>query len=309
MSEFFQYQGKAIMTDTLLQIPLDEIFADSDFNCRGKITPLEVIDLVQDIKKNGLMQPVTLTPASEEFRKKHNTTCLWRLVAGFRRHMAYTVLRRDDPVLYAKVNSLVKPNLSEERIIAMNLSENLNRVDLNIMQEARSINRLYMLGLSEQAVALAIGKSRGWVQIRYMLLSMPHDIQEAASAGFFTQTQIRDMYYLKDPNKQVSLAKKIKEAKQRGDSISKVVAPKKVDMSKAKRRSPAEIETMLDFLMTDQGMTPSLATRALAWAAGNITTIEFLKELKDAYADEGLQLDPLAFETYKQELEIVFVSE
>src|SRR5690348_11843059 len=75
------------------QVPMNEIFADDEFNCRGVIDPMTVIDLANDIRDKektrgegmGLIEPITLQPWSKEPGKKY------RIVAGYRRFKAHEI--------------------------------------------------------------------------------------------------------------------------------------------------------------------------------------------------------------------------
>ena len=57
----------------IIKIPLEQIHMDEDFNCRGRIAAPDVVDLVQDIEKHGLLQPVTVqeNPEGSESGDSH----------------------------------------------------------------------------------------------------------------------------------------------------------------------------------------------------------------------------------------------
>ena len=71
--------------DVIYDIPLAEIFSDDEFNCRGQIAPLDVLDLAKSIQQVGLQQPIIAQPWSE-IHGKH-----WRIVSGHRRYKACLV--------------------------------------------------------------------------------------------------------------------------------------------------------------------------------------------------------------------------
>ncbi|GAG16180.1 unnamed protein product, partial [marine sediment metagenome] len=50
---------------TVQDIEINRIWSDNDFNCRGVIVPLDVIDLVKDIDRNGLQFPICVQPISD----------------------------------------------------------------------------------------------------------------------------------------------------------------------------------------------------------------------------------------------------
>src|SRR4051812_9291295 len=79
--------------DRIYDLPLTEIYADEDFNCRGIIDPTSVVELAHDIKQKekelgegkGLISPIIVQPWLKKAGKK------WRIVAGYRRFKAHVL--------------------------------------------------------------------------------------------------------------------------------------------------------------------------------------------------------------------------
>lgn len=250
-------------------VPLDKIYADPIFNCRGYIAPMDVIDLAKDIAVRGLVAPITLRPRTKDTPKQFD----YVVVAGHRRHMAYRV--NQAPFIPA----IIRPELADEfEARTVNAIENLKRSDLNMLQEAKTVSHYKNAHWSREEVAKTLGMSPGWVQVRFMILDLPEEIQTEVAAGFFNQTQIRDLYTLKDRSAQLSAAKQIKEAKERGENkVIKVIEKAKNPNSKKLRTKP-EIFVMMDTIRSSLG-GDSLVTRMGAWCAGEISTSEFYADL------------------------------
>ena len=250
-------------------IKLSDIFYDEEFNCRGSITALDVVDLAKDIEKRGLIQPVVVKPYGKNGYD-------YLLIAGYRRYMAHRVLKRT--VIPAIINNSIADE-TEARLF--NLSENLQRKELNIYQEAKAIEKLHSLGLGEFDVADRLTKSRGWVQIRFMVLKLPNELQQEIAAGFFSQTQIRDLYSHfsrkgKDAAFQVARDFKDDKIKGRKGTRRKV---QEDDPSAKRHRTRVEIFDMQDQVRDAYGN--NIVTRALAWCAGEITTEELQDSLEE----------------------------
>jgi len=260
MSEYATAEGMDVVS-----IPVSEIWADPNFNCRGIIAPLDVIELSKDIKAHGLQQPIVLMPCEHKEYK-------WKIVAGHRRHKAFQVNNEET------VPAIVKHDTTEADALILNLGENLHRKDLTVLQEAKALERLKLQGFSVYDVVDLIGKSSTWVYTRYALLELPHEIQEAAAAGYIPATQIQHLHKIKDPDKQIEAARMIKVAKMRGDKIPKIHKPKR-DMFKKKRRDEVEIVNMVEHVNEHIGM--NFGTRCLAWAAGNLSDLELYRDIKD----------------------------
>lgn len=193
---------KAYHTDYVYAVPIAEIFADETFNVRGAIKPLEVMELAKDIEKNGLTQPVTLQPYDRMPGKNY------RIIAGHRRFAAHLQIYGA-----THIRAIIVLGLTDLDARVMNLTENLHREDLNILQEANAIKHLQLAGWGQDDVAAKVGKSRGWVQARFYLLELPQELQEAAAAGVITQQQIKELWSVNDYGLQIKLFKEMKDDK------------------------------------------------------------------------------------------------
>jgi len=259
-----------------IMIPLSEVYSDNDFNCRGPIAPIDVAELAQDIQMNGLQFPITVQP-SEDVEKE--IPCPWRIIAGHRRYKAFEVLARDSSS-FAEVPAMIRKGLSEIDARVLNLGENIKRKDLNILQEARAIEKLYEAGIPRDHVAKRLSKSSGWVQNRYNLLALPEDIQEECANGVINQQQIKQLFSLRhDPLKQYEAVRMIKEAKARGQKIKHVGKRKAQPTNTKKARHRNECFDMIEHVVKAVGY--GVATRSLAWASGEITTEEFFETLEE----------------------------
>ncbi len=261
----------------VVMLPMPEIFSDAEFNCRGAIAPIDVLDLAKDVAARGLDQPIVVQPWNQGQYK-------YRIVAGHRRHMAFKVNKADFIPAY------VRDDLDETGARLLNLRENVLRKQLNILQEARSLD--YFLKLkkgkfTEQELGDIFGQSRGWVQIRKDLLSLPTDIQAEAASGLLTANHIKQLVRMSDADRYAAI-RKIKDRKIRGESTKLTATINRAgDVLRARRREPAEIQEMLDCLYDVFG--PNLATRCLAWAAGNINTAALYQTVAEVADDEGIR--------------------
>ena len=113
---------------------------------RGTIEEKTILELSQSIKSQGLMQPIVVR---ENLEKKQ-----FEIIAGERRWRACKLAGLDKiPVIIKKVN--------DKTALAMALVENLQRKDLNALEEARGISKLIKdYNLTHEQAANALGKSR-----------------------------------------------------------------------------------------------------------------------------------------------------
>jgi len=273
------------MSDPRIQrIPLTDIFADEEMNCRGKFSPMDVVDLAKDIKERGLIQPVSVIPNDDPRSDRP-----YMLIAGFRRYMAHRVNKAEN------ILCVVNQPMTEIERRLFNLAENIQREDLNIVQEANALKRLKVLGLTEHDTATQLRKSRGWVQVRYMILDLPEELYPDLIAGTLTQSQIRNLYsiYRATGFKKQSVfdaAKRMKDDKIKGikdrDYTPRTSKTKKI-------RGKREVYDMIDVLYDEFASYPEHKTMAMAlsWAVGTVTDGEFYKKLKQIADENGIFWD------------------
>jgi ParB/RepB/Spo0J family partition protein len=279
--------------DQITILKLSEVLFDEEFNCREKINPQTVIELGQDIEQNGLTQPVIvmeLAGAPPEEAARATEGQKYKLIIGFRRFKAHSVMQLE------KIKCIIKPYMPIDRQIVLNLSENLQRVDLNILEEAQSLQPLKDMGYSQQKVMDALSKKRGWVQTRFMLLDLPPEIQQEAANGFLTYTHIRDLYSMDNEEDMFAAVRRIKDHILDGRSASSLQIKKnrkQKSVDQKKLRSKTEIFEMMTAIKDQAGY--SVLTRMLAWCAGEISDLEFWTDVQKYYdevLDKKIQIPP-----------------
>lgn len=260
-------------------VTMTDILFDEDFNCRGPITPMDVVDLAKSILENGLIQPVVVTTLTGH-RLAANPGKKYLLIAGYRRFTAFKVNGDDS------IPSVIRNDMGDEADARFfNLSENLHRANLNIIQEARALSKLEKLEISEDEASKRLGMSRGWVQVRYMVLRLPELVQEEIAAGWLSQKQIRDAYsHLKESGEEAcfEIVRGFKDDKIKGrrGTRKKIKKSKKKQLESKKKRERDEIFEMQDHIYKEFGGN-NIVTRILAWTAGEITSLDVHTSLQE----------------------------
>jgi len=269
--------------EQILNIPLVDIYADPKFNCRGTISPSNVHDLVNSIREFGLLQPIVVRPASETDLKMPPEK-KWHLAAGFRRYMAHCVGE------FGTIRALVS-HVSDIDARVLNLNENIQREELNIIQEAKAVKALRDAGLDTTEIRSKLGQSFGWVQIRTMLIKLPDSIQEAARDGAIIQNDIRDLYShhiagVKEPEL-VEMVRGLITDRDMGHKVN-LKPPNKNPLKKFKRKE-AELFVLRDHLRESIGN--GLHTRIIAWATGFASDDEIFEDIENYVKQNNLLLD------------------
>lgn len=133
------------------------------FQPRIEISSNELSELVQSIEKNGLLQPILVTPDQKG---------KYTVLAGHRRLEAFKILGKE------KIPCVVKNNVSKREMAIVAVAENAVRVDLNPIEFAVSMKHLLDEGVVESQNKLAeyIGLSKGHVSKLMGVLKLPSEI-------------------------------------------------------------------------------------------------------------------------------------
>ena len=138
----------------------------SPFQPRKHLDPEAMAELVSSVAEKGILQPLLVRLSEEGYE----------IVAGERRFRAAQEAKLN------KVPVLVK-ELSNQEALEIAIIENLQREDLNPVEEARAFKQLMEFGVSQEDVAKAIGKSRSSVSNTLRLLNLNQEALEALEQG------------------------------------------------------------------------------------------------------------------------------
>lgn len=274
-------------------IPLDLIFADPSFNCRGHIAPMDVVELARSIDMIGLQQSISVQPYDGD--KYNHYGKKWRIILGHRRYFAYTLLAADsenkEKRKFQTIPCTIQYNLKELDARILNLNENLERQSLNIMQEAKALLPFISAHWTQQEIATKLNQSTGWVQVRVAALKLEPEIQEEIAAGYITQQQIKDLLTIPSQSERYEMVREIKDAKFRGEKSGDIIKLKKKKtelkqgITKKAYRLHSDILKMQNHIRAAVGN--NFGTRCLAWAAGEISDLELFEDISDLAIEFG----------------------
>ncbi len=184
-----------IERETTQDVPLDRIVPNR-YQPRQTFEPGELGQLAESVKRNGVLQPVLV-------RRKADG--LFELIAGERRYRAAKL---------AGLKSIpaVVRNSSDEQSMELALIENLQREDLNPIEEARAYSRLLTeFGLTQETLAQRFGKERSSVANSLRLLNLPNEIKELVESLKISMGHAKVLLGLSRPELQIKLARRIIE--------------------------------------------------------------------------------------------------
>jgi len=163
---------------------------------RLEFDPQALEDLANSIKEQGVLQPILVRPDASGKRG-------YELVAGERRLRASKLAGKEN------IPAIVR-EVTDEQSLALALIENLQRENLNALEEAKGLDQLLnAFGMSQEALAQKVGKSRSSVANSLRLLQLPRDIQESLFKDHITAGHARALLSISDPGAQSDLWKRI----------------------------------------------------------------------------------------------------
>lgn len=152
--------------------------------------------LSKSIKEHGLIQPIIITPSENG---------MYKIVAGERRWRAAKKAK------LSEIPAVVR-SYNEEQVAEIALIENLQRENLNPIEEAIGYNLLMEeFNLTQEVISQRVGKSRSAVANSLRLLSLEKDIQKMLIAGTLTSGHARAVLSLEDKELRMALSKRIIE--------------------------------------------------------------------------------------------------
>ncbi|MDR7636951.1 ParB/RepB/Spo0J family partition protein [Staphylococcus argenteus] len=182
--------------EQIKQIDITEI-KPNPYQPRKTFDENHLNDLADSIKQYGILQPIVL----------RKTVRGYYIVVGERRFRASKIAGLKH--VYAIIKELTDEDMMELAVI-----ENLQREDLNAIEEAESYQRLMTdLKITQQEVAKRLSKSRPYIANMLRLLHLPKKISDMVKDGRLTSAHGRTLLAIKDEQQMLKLARKVVKEK------------------------------------------------------------------------------------------------
>jgi ParB family chromosome partitioning protein len=195
---------------------------------RGVFDEAKLDELAQSISVNGVVQPLIVRPKQDRFE----------LIAGERRW------RAAQRAGLTRVPAIVR-QVADDKVLELALIENIQREDLNPIEEARAYKNLIdTVGLTQEVVAERVGRDRSYVTNFLRLLRLPEDLQELVQAGRLSTGHARTLLGLPDVAAQRRLARRIIErelsVRATEETVRQLTQPKADRAAKSGKTRPAD---------------------------------------------------------------------
>jgi ParB family chromosome partitioning protein len=211
----------------LLEIDIDLIQPNPE-QPRTRFTDDALDELAQSIRANGIVQPIVV-------RKKGAN---YEIVAGERRW------RAAQRAGLQKVPSVIK-EVSDDKILELALIENIQRQELNAMEEARAYRKLVdSIGLTQETIADRVGKNRTVITTFLRLLKLPDDIQKLIEEEKLTAGHGRALLMTEDADAQRRIARSVMDMSLSVRETEKAV--KRIGKDESQTVDKKEVKSKLD---------------------------------------------------------------
>ena len=185
-------EGTAPATEDASEIPID-LIDPSSLQPRTIFDEAKLAELAQSIGVNGVVQPLLLRRKGPRYE----------LIAGERRWRAAQLAG------LSKVPAVIR-SVSDDKVLELALIENIQREDLNPIEEARAYRKLIdTVGLTQETVAERVGRDRSYVTNYLRLLKLPNDLQDLLQKGKLSTGHARALLGTEHVDVQRRLARKV----------------------------------------------------------------------------------------------------
>jgi ParB family chromosome partitioning protein len=175
------------------EIPLDQIDRNP-FQTRSRVNEEQLAELAASITANGVVQPILVRPLADG---------RFQLIAGERRWRASQLAGK------ATIPAILR-QVSDEQAMEITIVENLQRADLNPMEQARAFDRLSReFHMTQEQMAQRTGKDRATVANFLRLLRLPASVQARVEAGDLSFGHARTLLALQNPEEMEKVANRI----------------------------------------------------------------------------------------------------
>ena len=210
----------------LTEIPIEQI-GPGPFQPRKQIDESQLNELAQSIKVQGVIQPIVVR---ERAIADSHTGVRFEIIAGERRWRATQIAGLEN------IPAVIR-TIADSEAVAVALIENIQRENLNPLEEANAFQRLIIeYEMSHQEVANSVGRARASITNALRLLDLPSSVQELVNKKMLTMGHARALLSIEDRGMQLEVANLIVEkglsVREAEGLVRKIVEKKKPNQQK-----------------------------------------------------------------------------
>jgi ParB family chromosome partitioning protein len=178
----------------LLQVPIEQV-APNPLQPRKTFNEASIEELARSVREHGIVQPLVVTRTGDH---------RYKLIAGERRY------RAAQKAGLTSVPVVVKEMMTEGDALQVALIENIQREDLNPIEEALAYHQLHEeFGLTQEEIAKRVGKERSTVANFLRLTKLPDPVKKLLASGQLSMGHARALLAIDSAKKQEALAERV----------------------------------------------------------------------------------------------------
>ena len=233
-------------TKSLNELPIEEV-GPGPFQPRKKINEQQLNELSASIEAQGVLQPIVVR---ERAVQDSQTGIRYEIIAGERRWRAAQLANLET------IPAVVK-TVSDIDAVAIALIENIQRENLNPLEEANAFQRLIIeYEMTHQEVANSVGRARASISNMLRLLELPNSVQELLNNSSINMGHARALLSIQDPAMQLEVANLVAEKKlsvRETEKLVKSIIEGKTKEKKQPQKKDQDIINLEDTLTNQLG--------------------------------------------------------
>jgi ParB family chromosome partitioning protein len=231
---------EGVSAKNIIDIPLEKI-KPSPFQPRQAFDPTRLAELVESIKESGLIQPLVVRKSGDGYE----------LIVGERR------LKALEKLGWETAPVVIVESANNQTVMEMALIENIQREDLNPIEEANAYYKLIKeCNISQADVATRVGKDRSSVANSIRLLSLPDRVKQLIVDGKLSAGHARALLAIDNDAEKISLAEKFA-----ADGLSVRELEKLVYNEKSRRKSIKAVSRSPQIESIEESLKRKFATK------------------------------------------------
>ncbi len=243
ISALIPQQHEIVNQERIIFLKLEQI-KPNPLQPREEIDAYNLNELMQSIREKGIIQPVLVRQKGE----------LYELIAGERRWRAAKLLNLKE------IPALIK-NSTDEESLELALIENIQRQNLNPIEQARAYQYLIKkFELTQERLSQIVGKARVSITNILRLLKLPQEVQEEIKRGKLTFAHARALLEIENPDDQRELTRDIVANCLSVKELEDIIRSKKQD-KKLRYKSPSSTLNEPYLLAREEQIQRILGTR------------------------------------------------
>jgi ParB family chromosome partitioning protein len=178
----------------LAELPVDQI-SPNPYQPRKTFNEASIEELSRSVREHGIVQPLVVTKIGDN---------KYRLIAGERR------FRAAQKAGLTHVPAVIKEKMTDSDVLQVALIENIQREDLNPIEEAYAYHQLHEeFGLTQEEISKQVGKERSTVANFLRLLRLPDSVKKLLASGQLSMGHARAILAVESAKKQEQLADRV----------------------------------------------------------------------------------------------------